>query len=54
MRCGSSVDAAPATTERYHVEAIPTMILFRGGREVARHAGALVGADLDRWLAASA
>jgi len=46
-------DAALATTERFGIEAIPTVVLFRDGREVARHAGALLGADLDRWLASA-
>ena len=31
-------------------EAHPTMVLFNGGREVARISGALGGADIERWV----
>ena len=47
-------DAAAATAGRFAIQAIPTVVLFRGGREVARHEGALLGAELDRWLASAA
>ncbi len=36
---------------RYQIRSIPTMILFRGGREVARQSGAMGAADIQRWLA---
>ncbi|MEL5847996.1 MAG: thioredoxin TrxC [Candidatus Igneacidithiobacillus chanchocoensis] len=39
------------TASRYQIRSIPTMILFRGGREVARQSGALGAADIQRWLA---
>lgn len=38
------------TASRYQIRSIPTMILFRGGREVARQSGALGAADIQRWL----
>ena len=36
--------------ERYQIRAIPTMILFRGGREIARRSGALPASELRRWV----
>jgi len=35
---------------RYRIQAIPTLILFRGGREVARQSGALMGSQLKQWI----
>jgi len=35
---------------RYGIRSIPTVILFRGGREVARQSGAMGLADLTRWI----
>lgn len=40
-------EAAPGIAARYGVRSIPTLILFRGGVEAARHSGAL---DLPRLL----
>ncbi len=34
---------------RYRIQSIPTLILFRGGREVARQAGAMDRARLVAW-----
>jgi thioredoxin 2 len=44
-------DAEGPLAARYGIQAIPTMILVRGGREVARHSGAMPArgaARLDR------
>ncbi|MEI8324995.1 MAG: thioredoxin TrxC [Betaproteobacteria bacterium] len=35
---------------RYHIRSIPTLALFRGGREIARQAGAMGAADIVRWV----
>lgn len=35
---------------RYQIQAIPTLILFKGGREIARQSGAMGGSDLKRWI----
>jgi thioredoxin 2 len=43
---------AQATAARFGIRSIPTMILFRGGREVARSAGAMDGRSIVEWLAA--
>jgi thioredoxin 2 len=42
-------EAAPAVAGRFNIRSIPTLILFRGGREVARQAGAMSAADIVRW-----
>ena len=43
-------EAAPDLAARYGIRAIPTLILFKGGREIARHSGAMMGGDLRRWI----
>ena len=37
---------------RYGIRSIPTLVLFHGGREVARQAGAMGAADIVRWVRA--
>ncbi len=46
-------EAAPGVAGRYNIRSIPTLILFRGGREVARQAGAMSAADIVRWTQAN-
>jgi thioredoxin-like negative regulator of GroEL len=43
-----NVDENPATASRYGVRSIPTLIIFKGGREVER----LVGAQPKQQIAA--
>ena len=43
-----------AIAARYAIRSIPTMILFRQGREVARISGALGAADIARWVQTAA
>jgi thioredoxin 2 len=35
---------------QYGIRSIPTMILFRGGREIARQSGAMDAANIVRWV----
>ena len=42
-------EAQPALGSRFGIRSIPTLALFRDGREVARQAGALGAADIVRW-----
>ena len=35
---------------RFNIRSIPTLILFRNGREIARQSGAVDGGTLSRWL----
>jgi thioredoxin 2 len=43
-------DAEQDLAQRYRIQAIPTMILFKNGREVARHSGAMSGGALHQWI----
>lgn len=43
-------EAAPQLAARYGIRSIPTLIVFRGGRELARHSGAVDAGSLARWL----
>ena len=46
-----NVDDNPRSSARFGVQAIPTMILFRGGRELDQMRGALPKPELERRLA---
>ena len=43
-------DAAPAASARYNIRSIPTLILFKGGAELARLSGAVPAAQLAAWI----
>lgn len=43
-------EAAPALAQRFGIRSIPTLVVFRGGREVARVAGALPPAQFLQWV----
>jgi thioredoxin 2 len=40
----------PAPATRFNIRSIPTLILFRGGKEVARQSGSMDTDRLTRWL----
>ncbi len=42
-------EAEPALGQRFDVRSIPTLALFRGGRELARQAGLMTTAEIVRW-----
>jgi thioredoxin 2 len=44
-------EAHPDLAARHGIRSIPTTVIFREGREVARISGALDFAGLARWLA---
>ena len=45
------VDENPKTTVRYEIQAMPTLILFKGGEISSRHTGALVQkTKLEAWI----
>jgi thioredoxin 2 len=46
-------EAEPALAERHAVRSLPTLVLFRGGREIARQAGAVDAASIVRWAHAA-
>ena len=43
-------DAQQGIAARYAIRSIPTLILFRDGREVARQAGAMSRNDIVQWV----
>lgn len=45
-------DAEQALGARYAIRSIPTLALFRGGREVARQAGAMQASGIVQWVRA--
>ena len=46
-------EAHPQVAAPHHIRSIPTMVLFKGGSEVARISGALGAADIVRWVRAA-
>jgi thioredoxin 2 len=45
-----NTDADPALGGEFGIRSIPTLIYFRGGREIARRSGAMGRADIARWV----
>jgi thioredoxin 2 len=45
-----NTEAEPALGAQYSIRSIPTLALFRGGREVARQSGAMTAQDIVRWV----
>ena len=43
-------DANPATRDALRIQGLPTLILFRGGEEIARHEGAMAKPQLQAFL----
>ena len=48
-----NTDESQQVAARYGIRSIPTLIVFKGGREVARQPGAMASAQLMRWVAQS-
>ena len=48
-----NVDTAPQLSSRFGVQGIPTLLLLRDGREVARQVGAAPAARLRDWIETS-
>jgi thioredoxin 2 len=46
-----NTDEAQDVAGRYGIRSIPTLMVFKDGREVGRQAGAMDAASLRRWLA---
>lgn len=43
-------EAEQQLSAHYNIRSIPTLILFKGGRELARQSGALSAPDIVRWV----
>jgi len=46
-------DNAMPVFQQYHVSGVPTLILFRAGKEVMRRSGAITADEIAAWLQAS-
>jgi len=44
-------EAEPGMAQQFNIRSIPTLILMRGGREVARQSGAMSSGQFEAWLA---
>jgi thioredoxin 2 len=49
-----NTEEAQALAQRFNIRSIPTMALFRGGREIARQSGAMGAAAIANWVRANA
>jgi thioredoxin 2 len=38
-------------TAQFDIRSIPTMILFKDGKEIARQSGAMMGGQIEQWVA---
>ncbi|MEP7073435.1 MAG: thioredoxin TrxC [Nitrosospira sp.] len=45
-----NTEAEPALGAQYNIRSIPTLALFRNGREVARQPGVMTAQDIVRWV----
>ncbi len=45
-----NTEQAQQASSQFGIRSIPTLILFRGGREIARKSGAMPAAQLSAWL----
>jgi thioredoxin 2 len=45
-----NTDNEQALGAQYNIRSIPTLILFKGGRELARQAGAMSAQGIVRWV----
>jgi thioredoxin 2 len=43
-------EAAPDIAARFNIRSIPTMIVFKNGKEVARQAGAMPAPQITDWI----
>ena len=43
-------EVAQRTASQFAIQSIPTLIAFRGGREVARQSGAMSASQISSWL----
>jgi thioredoxin 2 len=49
-----NTDESPKTSLRHRIRSIPTLILFRGGKEIARQAGAMDARAIATWARSAA
>lgn len=49
-----NTDEAQDVSARLGIRSIPTMVMFAGGREIARQSGAMRASDIERWVRGNA
>lgn len=49
-----NTDVEQTLGAQHHIRSIPTLILFKDGRELARQAGAMMTQDIVRWTQSQA
>ena len=45
-----NTEAEQAIASQFSIRSIPTLVVFRNGREVARQPGAMSGPDIVNWV----
>jgi len=45
-----NTDEEQQVAAQYDIRSIPTMILFSGGKEIARQSGAMMGGQIEQWV----
>ena len=45
-----NTEAHPQPAAQFNIRSIPTMVLFKDGKEVVRQSGAMSSADIVRWV----
>ena len=45
-----NTEAEPGLANQFSIRSIPTLVLFKSGREITRQAGAIGKADIIRWV----
>ena len=48
-----NVDETPGVASKYGIRSIPTLMVFKGGKQVATKTGAGPKSELSRWISAS-
>src|SRR6202044_1439051 len=48
-----NVDENPSVASKYGIRSIPTLMVFKGGKQVATKTGAGPKSELSRWISAS-
>ena len=45
-----NTEEAQSIAARFNIRSIPTLVVFRNGREIARQSGAMMGDQLIHWV----
>ncbi len=45
-----NTESEQALAGKYRIQSIPTMVIFKGGKEIARQSGAMSATDIVKWV----